>query len=70
HAKAQRRKWQSSEWIDVETENFPSLPICLTVKFVVYSDLRVNEPHLTAVSALMKYILAPSSLAGRGLGVG
>ena len=25
---------------------------------------------LTAVSALMSYILAPSSLAGRGLGVG
>jgi hypothetical protein len=24
----------------------------------------------TAVSALMRYILAPSSLAGRGLGVG
>ena len=27
-------------------------------------------PNNTAVSALMRYILAPSSLAGRGLGVG
>jgi hypothetical protein len=34
------------------------------------SPTQINQPTNTALPAVMRYIIAPSSLAGRGLGVG